>query len=322
MAAPHLIGDIGGTNARFALAGDNGFFGFAGLRVADYPDIAAALRVYLATRPESAAIRGATLAVAGPVEHNRCRLTNSPWEIGPDNVAGAVQGPVILLNDLEAVAWSLPLLEAGDCLLLHAGTADVERPLLVVAPGTGLGVAALVRAPGDRFAAVASEGGHVSLAPENAEEDALLRYLRSVHGHVSAERALSGAGLEAIHDFLVKQAGETGPFRHAADITAAALAGSCPRCIAAVRLFCALLGSFAGNMALAFGARGGVYIGGGIMPRIETLLLQSAFAERFAAKGRNRGYLESIPIHLICRPDAALLGLVAHSRRWPDRDRA
>lgn len=310
MAAPHLIGDIGGTNARFALAADGVIQGFAALRVADHADIAAAAKAYLASQPNADAIEGVTLAVAGPVEHNRCLLTNSHWLIAPESFAGLVRGPVRLLNDLEAVAWALPRLRGEDCLGLRDGAAEAGRPMLVIAPGTGLGVAALVHEPGERYAAVASEGGHVSFAPEDAADMALLQYLRARHGHVSAERVLSGSGLEAIYAMLSEQAGEAA-FKPAPEITAGALAGSCPRSLASVRHFCALLGSYAGNMALAFGARGGVYIGGGIAPRIAGLLKQSAFAERFAAKGRSEAFLRDIPIRLILRPDAAMLGLLA-----------
>lgn len=322
MARSHLIGDIGGTNARFALVIDGAITGYAALRVADHPDIAAAARAYLAAQPTGGDVRGITLAVAGPVENNQCQLTNSHWQVGPQSFAGVAQGPVRLLNDLEAVAWALPGLSDGDCMKLRPGIAVAGQPRVVIAPGTGLGVAALAFGVAGQPVAIASEGGHVSMAPEDAEEDRILSSLRADFGHVSAERLLSGDGLVAIHRELSRQAGGGDVLKTPAEITGAALADSCRICRAAVDAYGAMLGSFAGNMALAFGARGGVYIGGGIVPRIAGLLLRSAFAERFMAKGRSRAYLAGIPIWLIQRPDIALAGLLAYLRYSPDRSTA
>lgn len=317
MAATYLIGDIGGTNARFAMAVDGGIQGFAALRVAEHADIASAVRAYLADQPEAAGLCGVSLAVAGPVMQNSSRMTNSDWLITPESFAGLVPGPVRLLNDLEAVAWSLPVLPAADCRLLRPGNAEAGRPMLVVAPGTGLGMSALVRGPLGQPAAIASEGGHASFAPEDAQEEALMRHLRQQHGHVSAERLLSGPGLEAIYAGLAALAGEGGRGKAAPEITASALAGDCACSVASMHMFCALLGSFAGNMALAFGARGGVYIGGGIAPRIADFLQHSAFSARFTAKGRSNAYLQDIPVYLIERTDAAMLGLIAYTAQMP-----
>ena len=318
MAAPYLIGDIGGTNARFALAVDGAIQGFAALRVAEHADIASAVRSYLAGQPSVAGMHGVSLAVAGPVAHNSSRMTNSDWLIAPESFAGLVPGPVRLLNDLEAVAWSLPALRDDDTLALRPGEAEAGRPMLVIAPGTGLGMSALIRGPHGRYAAIASEGGHASFAPEDVQEDALLQHLRRQHGHVSAERLLSGPGLEAIYAAMAALAGEGDGFKPAPEITAGALAGTCARSVASMHMFCALLGSFTGNMALAFGAHGGVYIGGGIVPRIADFMRHSAFSARFAAKGRSSAFLQDIPIRLIKRPDAAMLGLIAYTMQIPE----
>lgn len=312
-----LLGDIGGTNARFALARGGVISGFAALPVADHPDFSAALDAYLAGLSGVEMPQALLLAVAGPVTGNSCRLTNSGWLVdGPALSAMRGGARVELVNDLEAVAWALPDLTGKDCLDLSAGEAMAGQPRLVVAPGTGLGVAAMLEDRG-RLMVIASEGGHAGLAPQTAEEDALLQQLRrhpeNASGHVSAERLLSGDGLEAICQALAAMNGRPQPFSTAAAITAAALAGSCDLSRRALEHFCALLGSFAGDLALIFGARGGVYIGGGIAPRIAEFLATSEFQARFTAKGRMRAYLAPVPTKLILRPDAALAGLLARA---------
>lgn len=302
----HLLADIGGTNARFALSRDGTILSFKSLPTASYPGVAAALKAYLETLPAPVAIDRAMLAAAGPVVGNRCTLTNSPWVID----GGLVEqefgiGRVAVYNDLEAVAWALPELTGEDCVAVGEGQAAPRAPQLIVAPGTGFGVAAWLGAG----QALASEAGHASFAPEDAAEERLLQDLRSRHGHVSVERLVSGPGLAAIYAALAAQAGQPAERTGAADITARALAGTCPLSHAAVMHFCAMLGSAAGNLALTFGATGGVYIAGGIAPKIMPLLARSQFRQRFAAKGRLSHWLGQIPTRIIRRPDAALVGL-------------
>ena len=182
--------------------------------------------------------------------------------------------------------------------------------MAVIGPGTGLGMAGLVR-HGGSTTVIATEGGHATLPGLTPREDAVITHLRRWFGHVSAERALSGPGLENLHSAIAAIDDVAVPRRTAAEITRHALERSCPVCVAAVDMFCAMLGTVAGNLALMFRARGGVYISGGIAPRLVNHMMQSEFHARFVAKGRFREYLESIPIAVIVNPDAAFLGLKA-----------
>lgn len=302
----HLLADIGGTNARFALSRNGTIFGFKALPVAEYAGFGPALEAYLKTQPAPLVIDRALLAVAGPVAGNRCALTNSPWIVD----GGLVErdfgiGQVYVYNDLEAVAWAISALGPGDCIAFGDGHAVPQAPQAILAPGTGLGAAAWL----GRGQALASEAGHSSFAPEDSAEEYLLQMLRSQHGHVSVERLLSGPGLVAIYGVLAAQAGKPAAWTTAADITAQAIAGTCPLSHAALMHFCAILGSVAGNLALTFGASGGVYIAGGIVPKILPFLARSQFRQRFAAKGRLSAWLLQIPTRVIQRPDVALVGL-------------
>ena len=184
-----------------------------------------------------------------------------------------------IINDFEAVAYSLPSLAPPDLVGIGGGEAEAGAPMAVLGPGSGLGVACLV--PGtEKHIVVSSEGGHATLAGANDREDEIIKHLRSRFGHVSAERVVSGDGLENIYQAIVALDGLALAPRSAADITKSALAGDCPVAHEALATFCAFLGSFAGNVALTFGARGGVYIAGGISPRIVDFLSRSEFRSR------------------------------------------
>ena len=182
--------------------------------------------------------------------------------------------------------------------------------MAVIGPGTGLGMAGVV-CRGDRTTIVPTEGGHATLPGTTPREDAVIERLRLNFGHVSAERALSGPGLENLYEAIAAVDGVAILDRTAAEITQQALDSSCPVCVAAVDMFCAMLGTVAGDLALMFRARGGVYIAGGIVPRIVDLLANSEFHARFMAKGRFRPYLEDVPVAVIVNPDSAFLGLKA-----------
>ena len=180
--------------------------------------------------------------------------------------------------------------------------------MAVLGPGSGLGVACLIDRS-ERRVVIASEGGHTTLAPTCEQEERIVNHLRKRFGHVSAERAISGSGLENIYQAVAALEGLEIPPLSATEITKNALGGECQFAIRSLYAFCAFLGSFAGNVALTFGARGGVYIAGGISPRILDFLIQSEFRNRFEAKGRFRSYLEAIPSYVITHPAAALIGL-------------
>ncbi len=310
-AQPVLLADIGGTNARFALARGGDIQQTGRVLVADYPGPLEAIRAFLNDARPEVMPRQAALAFAGPVAQGRAQLTNGSWRVS-DSGLRRVMGMefVALVNDFEALAWALPRLTAGDVVPLGGGKAVHGAPAIVIGPGTGLGVAGYI--PGrHRPVVLATEGGHVTMAPADAREGALLDQLRARFGHVSAERVLSGPGLENLYQAIAAEEGSTAQARPAPEIITQALKGDCPASIAALRDFCAMLGTVAGNLALTFGARGGVHIAGGIAPRIVEFLVASAFRERFEAKGRFASYLAGIPVRVIVRPNPAFLGLVA-----------
>ncbi|SDD40366.1 glucokinase [Massilia sp. PDC64] len=313
MSGLRLLADIGGTNARFALQAQGG--GFADIEVLacrDYDRVNDAIAAYLARAAARGlatdGIRHAAIAIANPVEGDVVSMTNHHWRF---SIAGLREAcglhTLLVVNDFAALAQALPHLDAaGRQRIGGTDTTAVEgRPIGLVGPGTGLGVAGVVPAGGGRWIALAGEGGHASFAPVTRAEMRILDALWEEHGHVSAERLLSGPGLEAIHRVL------TGERLAAADITARALDDSCTACRATVDTFCAILGSVAGNVALTLGATGGMYIGGGIVPRLGPLFHASGFRARFEGKGRLQPWLARIPTYLVTEPYPALRGVAA-----------
>lgn len=303
-----LLADIGGTNARFALSEGDQIGPIDYVKVADFPTVREAVVDVLARRSEQPG--RAVLAVAGPVTNNRCVMTNSPWVIDGNELQPALGfDSVHVLNDFEVVAWSLPALQPADLISLGGRDGLPGEPLLVVGPGTGFGVSCLVERHGARLAVV-TEAGHATLPAENEREAQVIACLRKRLGHVSIERgALSGSGLQSLYEALAEVDGAQVPHRDAAAITKAALEGSCPVSRSTLEMFCAILGSVAGNLAVTFGARGGVYVAGGIAPRFPEFLAASAFRARFEAKGRFQDYLRNIPTRLVTKPDASFVGL-------------
>jgi len=304
-----LLADIGGTNARFALLADGTVGNIAHLAVSDFGSFGEALDRYLGGLPQAGVIGAAILAVSGAVEDGRCALTNNPWVIDAAELCAAHGFSMVrLINDFEAVAWALPRLSPGQ-LLRVGGRQPVEgAPLVALGPGTGLGVAASVP-HADGHLVLPSEGGHSTMAGSSPREDAVIAHLRRRLGHVSAERVLSGTGLENLHDALAALDDITLPRRSAAEITRAGIEGSCPTSRAAIDMFCAMLGTVAGNLALTFGAKGGIFIAGGVLRHMPEYFAGSQFRARFEEKGRFRSYLEPIPAYLILDDDAAFDGL-------------
>jgi len=304
-----LLADIGGTNARFALW-ERGVLGpVASFSTAEYAQPIEVIRAFLGHQTLGIRVRRALLAVAGPVADGCCSLTNSSWVLDAKELRMSLGlQSVSLVNDFEAVAWSLSRLNPKDLHRLGGGDGVRGAPSVVLGPGTGLGVACFVPAA-PRSLVIATEGGHATLPASNPQEAAVIDLMRDRFGHISAERALSGDGLMNLYQAIAALDCVTVSDRSAAEITEAALAGSCAVSRAALDLFCAMLGCFAGDLALIFGARGGVYIGGGIVPRFADYLSRSQFRERFEAKGRFRDYVRAIPTMLILHPYAALEGL-------------
>ncbi len=310
-----LVGDIGGTNARFALV-DLSAPGIElrdskSLANADFASLQHAIEHYLAG--VSAQPRRAALAVACPVGSDEIRLTNRAWSFSRRELQATLGfSELRMLNDFGAVAWAIPALQADDLVTLH-GTFEtpLQGPISVLGPGTGLGVALLVGSPQCGWQVVETEGGHVGFAPIGDEERAISAWLTAQHGRTSTERLLCGKGLSEI-DAVLRSAGaetslEMPPLRDPADVVQTALEGHDIPARQALARFCAVLGSVAGDCALIHGARS-VVIAGGIMPRFIPFLRSSAFRERFLAKGRMAALLESVPIHVITHPHPGLLG--------------
>ena len=315
---PWLVADIGGTNARFGWleGGAARVKHVQTLPTAAYAGPAAAARVYLdrlSALLGSAyqAPRAGAFAVATAVGGDRVSFTNSGWSFSRrDTGAELALDELLLLNDFEALALSLPHLGSDQVRPIGAAAGPaVSGALAVIGPGTGLGVAGILPTA-QGWVAVAGEGGHASLSAADDFESAVLAAVRRDHAHVSAERLLSGIGLPVLHKAVAAVLGHGGGALTAEEIVARGLARSDPACDRTVDAFCALLGSFAGNVALVFGARGGVYIGGGIVPRLGERFFASDFRQRFEAKGRFNDYLRAIPTALITDTLAALTGAV------------
>jgi glucokinase len=303
-----LVGDIGATNARFALvAPDGALTGYANLLCEDYPTIGAAIAAYLAAA-QSAPPSRAVLAVATSPQGDRVAFTNNPWTFSIAELGvqlGATRLRVV--NDFEANALAVPHLVDTDVRKIGGGAAVSQFPVGVIGPGSGLGVSSVVRI-GARYAPVPGEGGHVTMAPADDEESAVLGLLRQRLDHVSAERVLSGPGLVNLYNALCELDGRLSAGLTAAQISDAGTAADDECAAKAVDMFCAMLGTVAGNLALTLGARGGIYIAGGIVPKLGSRFAQSPFRARFEDKGRFRDYLAAIPTFVVMRGDAALLG--------------
>jgi glucokinase len=311
---PAVVADIGGSNARFGWLAAPGerITQIHKLPVADFAGLAQAMRAYLQRvsaalgpayqRPAQAALAGAT-----PITDDRVDLTNSHWSFSGAAVQAELElDTLLVLNDFEALALALPRLSAAQ-FRCHAAQPSVQGCMAVIGPGTGLGVAAVVQTA-HGWKAVPGEGGHATLAPADHFEHALLAHVHRTYAHVSAERLLSGIGMPVLHGAVAQVLGAAAEAITTETIVERGLGGADVVCSRTLDVFCAMLGGFAGNVALTFGARGGVFIGGGIVPRLGVRFFASQFRERFEAKGRMRSYLETVPTSLITDTLAALSG--------------
>ena len=308
MTTSRLIADIGATHARFALLTNSEIAQSQVFMVADYETAMDAIAAYLGQFPQNERPVEAALAVAGPVLGDRIAMMNSPWSF---SVSGLKQQfgwtNLHIVNDFAANALAIPVLSTGDLFQVGEGTPVPDAPVAALGPGTGLGVGGLIPVEG-RWIAVAGEGGNVTLAALDSREAAIIDILRRQYAHVSAEIVLSGPGLVNLYDSLCELAGKPATPSTPEHITHL-YPGCDPQCREAVAIFCAMLGTFAGDCALTFGARGGVYIMGGIVPKIAEIFRHSAFRERFEFKGRYRQYLSSVPTYVVMHPFPAFLGL-------------
>ena len=308
---PQLVADIGGTHARFGLVEHDGarVSRVATMRCADYSTPAAAALAYLADQRVADIPTSAAFALAVAIDDGPLKLTNGSW-IFERNTLRAELGldRLEFLNDFEALAFGLPDLAAGDYAQIGGGAFSRDHVIAVIGPGTGLGVGA-VAPTRHGWVPIPAEGGHVTLAAYDELESAVISAARQLLPHVSAERFLSGMGMPFLYQTLAKVRGESADATFVAhDITHEAIQNKDTLCVATLDLFCAMLGSFAGNAALTLGAKGGVFIGGGVVPKLGDFFLRSKFRERFVAKGRYHSYLEKIATALITSSDVALNG--------------
>ncbi len=310
---PALIADIGGTHVRFALVrSGQPPAETVVLRCGDYAGPAEAARAYLQAVAPTVALRRGAFAVASPISGDRVDFTNSPWSF---SVAATRESMGLdrldVINDFAAVALSVPYLGAEDLMRIGGGEPLAGAPVAVLGPGTGLGVSALVRDGAGNWVPLASEGGHITMAAADDREDALIGWLRRRYGHVSAERLLSGPGLVNLYEAVAAANGRPAIYNTPDAISRRAVENTCLLCREALDTFFAMLGTVAGNLALTLGARGGVYIAGGILPRMREAFALSGFRARFEAKGRFQPYLAGIPAWLVVHPQPAFAGLAA-----------
>jgi glucokinase len=320
-ASPRLLADIGGTNARFALETGPGRIGLIEvLPCAAHATLADALRTYLALPAVAAAgaVRHAAIAIANPVVGDFVRMTNHHWEFSIEALrAECGFDELAVVNDFYALAMALPHLADGDKRQIGGGAPVAGTPIGLLGAGTGLGVSGLV--PADNtpagakptWTALRSEGGHVSFCPANDTEIAILQFAWREFDHVSAERFLSGAGLELIYRALAHHRGVAADALDAPEVTRRGLAGTCAVCAEVIEVFCGMLGTIAGNLAVTLGAQGGVYIGGGIVPRLGERFAASCFRARFEQKGRFAAYLAQVPTYVITAEYPAFVGVSA-----------
>jgi glucokinase len=315
-ACPRLLADVGGTNARFALESAPGSIGqIHVLACAAYPTLAAALQAYLALPDVQAAaphgVRHGAIAIANPVNGDLVRMTNHHWEFSIEALRLACAFEVlVVVNDFTALARSLPLLSDAQKRQVGGGQPQAGAPLGLLGAGTGLGVSGLIPSVSG-WTALLSEGGHVSFPPMNATEVAILQYAWTEFEHVSAERLLSGVGIELIYRALAQHRAHPDLRLGAPEIAQRAVAGSCVLCEETIETFCCMLGTIAGNLGVTLGCTGGIYIGGGIVPRLGAYFDQSGFRTRFEAKGRFRAYLGAIPTYVITADYPAFVGVSA-----------
>jgi len=300
---PRLLGDIGGTNARFAWQAREGapLTEVAVYLCDEHRGLQDAIRTYLGAHGKSVP-RGCAIAIANPITGDRVQMTNRDWSFSITSLQRELGFERLeVINDFTAVALSLPALAAHELRQVGTGVAVAGAPMAVLGPGTGLGVSGLVPMGQEQghYAPISGEGGHVTLSASSEREAAVLQWLHHRFGHASAERALSGPGLVNLYAAACALSRQAAGALAPAEVIELARRGTDVACVTALDLFCGFLGSVAGNLALTLGARGGVYVGGGIAPRLVAEIERSSFRERFESKGRFRGYLATIPTFII-----------------------
>jgi glucokinase len=314
--SPRLIADIGGTYARFALeTGPGEFTQTASLRCADHADFHAAVRTYLQglnwADGDPQQIAHAAVAIANPVEGDRVRMTNYHWQFSIDEMRQRLGlDTLVVVNDFTALAMALPRLADADVRQVGGGQARRPSVIGLLGAGTGLGVSGLIPA-GEGWIALGTEGGHVNFGPRDAREMDILQFAWQTLDHVSYERLISGPGLELIYRALAHRQSLSVEPLQAPAITQRALEAGDALCLETLEVFCGLLGTAAANLAVTLGSLGGIYIGGGIVPRLGEYFDRSPFRARFEDKGRFREYVAAIPTFVITAENATFKGASA-----------
>jgi glucokinase len=322
---PRLVADIGGTNARFALERGPGWIEETEtLPCADYPRFQDAAHAYLARHGAAGAqgsanggtrrgadVRHAVIAIANPVEGDHVKMTNHCWEFSLEAARTELGLETLLaVNDFAALAMALPQLPSSELVQVGGGAPAADGAIGLVGAGTGLGVAGLLPAQG-RWTVLQSEGGHAAFSPADRREQEILAYCWQRWDHVSAERLVSGPGLALIHEALGAHAGAKPAPLEPAEIVERALVGADRLCVDTLDTFCRMLGTVAANLAVTLCARGGIYIGGGVVPRLGDWFVRSSFRSRFENKGRFSDFAARIPCFVIHAPYPALGGAAA-----------
>jgi glucokinase len=308
--APSLLGDIGGTNARFALVMGNGspITHEVTLPTGQFPDLASAASAYLQQVGQTV-VRQACIAIANPIDGDVLKMTNNDWAFSIEATRQQLGlNSLLMLNDWEAMAMAAPALNGRDLEQIGSGEPVPNAPKGLIGPGTGLGVSSLVRSRRGDWVPIAGEGGHVSLSPTSEREADILRVLWQTYPHVSAERVISGMGLENLYRAICQLNGTEPEALVAAQVSERGLAASDVACEEALERMCQLLGNAAANLALTLGTGGGVYIGGGVIGRLGDYFARSGFRAAFEAKGRFASYMQRIPTYVIRTEQPALIG--------------
>jgi len=310
-----LIADVGGTNIRLALVDlSNGdITAIKKYLCADYPAITDVIKLYL--NQVNHRVDSACIAIACPTDEDLIQMTNHAWSFSKSAVKQELGfNDFVVINDYTAISLSIPALKDDQKIKIGGGDAEAGKPIAVYGPGTGLGVAHLIRHCHE-WISLPGEGGHVSFAPQNLLETHVLKHLQKKYGHVSVERILSGPGLVNLYQAIAIYQGITPEPYEASDITSKALDKQCSICQESLAQFCRIMGSFGGNLALTMSTYGGVYIAGGIIPRFIEYFSKSEFRTQFEAKGRFNHLIQRIPVYVITEEQPGLIGASVNLRQ-------
>jgi len=314
---PYLVADIGGTNARFAMvtAVDHSTHTYTIEQQRTYPSadftgLEHAVAHYIEDIGGQK-LRNGCLAIAGPVTGNQFRVTNLKWDVNIEKARETLGFDSLhLKNDFSAYAYAMPYIDKSNFITIHEGISAPRSPIAVLGPGTGFGVAMLIPER-NRKRAISTEAGHMSLPANTALQAAIKEQMSHKFELVSVERIFSGPGLRYLYEALAAVEGAKVQPISAAEISQHALQQTDEMCHRTLLLFCSWLGAVTGDLCLAIGARGGVYLGGGILPRISNFLIESDFLTSFKAKDQMSHYMENIPVQLVTESNSALLGVAA-----------